>query len=250
MFEYLEEVKDDYDKYREEKTKLMIEKFNVLEKLRIDYENIRSKHYTDYINEDKRIHKEFNDREVILEEENEIMIFMRDQYIKKIYKNSVFDVEMIGSSFAKIMSYFEGKNFIFDEKIIPIDVVYYSKYSSEILRYAEVDFLLDYISENGICPVQKHPIEYDDSLVSLFDGEAYVLYDTKNINNTSGKLRFYDESGERKRNYADYLYDYIDELIKYRLENTDELTKKKCEELADLYISKAKYNKPKTLVKK
>lgn len=45
------------------------------------------------------------------------------------------------------------------------------------------------------------------------------------------------------------LQDFVDELIKYKLEIGEELTAVKCDELACLYISKLKDNKPKLLTK-
>ena len=98
-------------------------------------------------------------------------------------------------------------------------------------------------------PKQEYPIEYNDSLHILFRKDDLLLYECRKTNAKEHIVRFYGQFCGSMVSYCPKeLQDFIDELIKYKLEN-GELTSDKCDELACLYISKLKDDKPKLLTK-
>ena len=251
MFEFLEEIENDYDDYRKKMDKLGREKFIALENLDKNFNIINHKKSTLYDACWHKILEYASIREANLMHENREMLYKRKQYIKEVCENSVFDLKMVGPSFAKVLSFLRQENYEFNEKIVPIDIVYYTaKYSSEVLKYTTESFICGYISKNGIFPKQKYPIEYDDTLLLLFEKDDLVLYETRKLNTDLHTTNFYIEFGSGMiYPHEKELQDFVDELIKYKLETGEELTAVKCDELADLYISKLKYDKPKVLTK-
>ena len=251
MFEFLEEIKSDYDDYHKKMDKLNSEKFRALENLDSDFNNINCKKCNVYDASWHKILEDASIKEANLMHENEEMLQKRRQYIKKVCENSAFDLKMVGPSFAKVLSFLKQENYEFNEKIVPIDIVYYTaKYSSEVLKYTTENFICGYISKNGVFPKQEYPIEYDDVLSLLFEKDELVLYETRKLNTNFHTASFYTEFGSGMLySRSKDLQDFVDELIKYKLETGEELTAVKCDELACLYISKLKKDKPKTLSK-
>ena len=84
----------------------------------------------------------------------------------------------------------------------------------------------------------------------MFEKDDLVLYETRKLNTDLHTTNFYIEFGSGMiYPHEKELQDFVDELIKYKLETGEELTAEKCDELACLYISKLKDDKPKVLAK-
>ena len=99
-------------------------------------------------------------------------------------------------------------------------------------------------------PKQEYPIEYNDSLHTLFRKDDLLLYESRKTNAKEHIVRFYGQFCGSMVSYCPKeLQDFVDELIKYKLKTGEELTAVKCDKLADLYISKLKDDKPKVLTK-
>ena len=129
-------------------------------------------------------------------------------------------------------------------------VCYGGRFLDKILERKKEEFVCGYISKDGMFPKQEYPIEYNDSLHILFRKDDLLLYEYRKTNAKEHIVRFYDEfCGSMVSYCSKELQDFVDELIKYKLENSDELTTDKCDKLADLYISRLKDDKPKVLTK-
>lgn len=251
MFEVLKESDSDYENYCNKVSKLYKEKYMTLDKLEQDYMYNKSKYYNRYDSIKNEIIKNYNSREDILKYKNIDMLNTRELYIQGICRNSSFDLKIIGSSLARIMSYIKESNYEFNEENVLIDTVCYGgRFLDKILETKKEEVVCGYISKNGIFPKQEYPIEYNDSLHALFRKDDLLLYESRKTNAKEHIVRFYGQFCGSIVSYCPKeLQDFVDELIKYKLESDDELTAEKCEELADLYISELKKDKPKTLSK-
>lgn len=251
MFEVLKESNSNYVNYCNEVSELYKEKYMTLDKLEQDYRHNKSKYYNRYNSIKNEVIKNYNSREDILKYKNIDMLNKRELYIQGICRNSSFDLKTIGPSFARVMSYVKEGNYEFNEEAVLIDTVCYGgRFLDKILETKKEEFVCGYISKDGMFPKQEYPIEYNDSLHILFRKDDLLLYECRKTNAKEHIVRFYDEFCGSMVSYCPKeLQDFVDELIKYKLENSDELTTDKCDELADLYISKLKDDKSKVLTK-
>lgn len=251
MFENLEELNAAYEIYSNKMTELYKEKYKALDELEMNYKIKKCKCYNCYNTSKNELIDKFSIMEDNLTQKNYDLLKERKLYIQSIIDNSIFDCSIIGPSLAKVMSYLKGKNYKYNEEIVSIDMVcYVNRYLREPLGYVKNNFICCYISEDGKPFKQDYPIEYDDSLFSLSKDDCEVLYQNSKIDTKKYIRKFYSEfAGELTLNYVGSLQEFIDELIKYKIDSNKDLTLEKCDEVANFYISKLKDDKPKILVK-
>lgn len=251
MFEVLKESNSNYVNYCNEVSELYKEKYMTLDKLEQDYRHNKSKYYNRYNSIKNEVIKNYNSREDALKYKNIDMLNKRELYIRGICRNSSFDLKIIGPSLARVMSYIKESNYEFNEEAVLIDTVCYGgRFLDKILERKKEEFVCGYISKDGMFPKQEYPIEYNDSLHTLFRKHDLLLYESRKTNAKEHIVRFYGQFCGSMVSYCPKeLQDFVDELIKYKLETGEELTAVKCDELADLYISKLKDDKSKVLTK-
>ena len=240
MFKILEETEESYRNYQNELAEFRKKNFDLLSEIDREYVNAKNELEKQHDKKHEEQEKFFEEGLYVLEEKYSDVIDVRNAFLKRLPKRSIFDLKVIGSSLAKIVSYYEDGNYVFEEKSATIKMIRYPDLYNNLKYNFEKNIVCGYISKNGDFPEQDQPLDADYSISDLFTDNGFPLYccDAKYVKNTHMYQFYTDEY--KFLNAPKYLKDFIDELISYRIENRKDLSAEECNEIADNYISKLK----------
>lgn len=162
----------------------------------------------------------FNNRVV-----RESMFNTLESFNDLIVNNSNFNLNMIGNFLSKLLSVTQGREYEFKCTNNYIEtVVYQSPFPRNEKCFYNVYYLIPKLS---LQPPREEIIAYGVEK-SFFDvnSEVIVLRKDNMINKRNNDISFYDKNGNKSINTKniDVVYQFINELINYRIENnTDEI---------------------------
>lgn len=142
-----------------------------------------------------------------------------------IVNNSNFNLNMIGNFLSKLLSVTQGREYEFKCTNNYIEtIVYQSPFPRSEKCFYNVYYLIPKLS---LEPPREEKITYGVEK-SFFDAnsEIIVLRKDNMINKRNNDISFYDKNGNKSINTKniDVVYQFINELINYRIENnTDEI---------------------------
>lgn len=240
MFKILEETEETYRNYQNELAEFRRKNFDLLSEIDREYINAKNELEMQHNKKHEEQEKIIEEGLYALEEKYSDVIDARRAFFKRLPKRSIFDLKVIGSALAKIVSYYEDEDYLFEEKSATIKMIRYPDPYNNLKYNFEKNIVCGYISKNGDFPEQDQPLDADCSISALFTYNGFPLYycDAKYVKNTHMYQFYTDEY--KFLNGPKYLKDFIDELISYRIENQKDLSAEECNEIADNYISKLK----------
>lgn len=240
MFKILEETEETYRNYQNELAEFRRKNFGLLSEIDREYINAKNELEEQHDKKHEEQEKIIEEGLYALEEKYSDVIDARRAFFKRLPKRSIFDLKVIGSVLAKIVSYYEDEDYLFEEKSATIKMIRYPDPYNNLKYNFEKNIVCGYISKNGDFPEQDQPLDADCSISALFTDNGFPLYycDAKYVKNTHMYQFYTDEY--KFLNGPKYLKDFIDELISYRIENQKDLSAEECNEIADNYISKLK----------
>ncbi len=240
MFKILEETEETYRNYQNELAEFRRKNFGLLSEIDREYINAKNELEMQHNKKHEEQEKIIEEGLYALEEKYSDVIDARRAFFKRLPKRSIFDLKVIGSALAKIVSYYEDEDYLFEEKSATIKMIRYPDPYNNLKYNFEKNIVCGYISKNGDFPEQDQPLDADCSISALFTDNGFPLYycDAKYVKNTHMYQFYTDEY--KFLNGPKYLKDFIDELISYRIENQKDLSAEECNEIADNYISKLK----------
>lgn len=162
----------------------------------------------------------FNNRVV-----RESMFNTLESFNDLIVNNSNFNLNMIGNFLSKLLSVTQGREYEFKCTNNYIEtIVYQSPFPRSEKCFYNVYYLIPKLS---LEPPREEKITYGVEK-SFFDvnSEVIVLRKDNMINKRNNDISFYDKNGNKSINTKniDVVYQFINELINYRIENnTDEI---------------------------
>lgn len=161
----------------------------------------------------------FNNRVV-----RESMFNTLESFNDLIVNNSNFNLNMIGNFLSKLLSVTQGREYEFKYTTNYIEtIVYQSPFPRSEKCFYNVYYLIPKLS---LEPPREEKITYGVEK-SFFDKNSEIIVLKKeNINNKDNNISFYDKNGNKSINTKniDVVYQFINELINYRIENnTDEI---------------------------
>lgn len=162
----------------------------------------------------------FNNRVV-----RESMFNTLESFNDLIVNNSNFNLNMIGNFLSKLLSVTQGREYEFKCTNNYIEtIVYQSPFPRSEKCFYNVYYLIPKLS---LEPPREEKITYGVEK-SFFDAnsEIIVLRKDNMINKRNNDISFYDKNGNKSINTKniDVVYQFINELINYRIENnTDEI---------------------------
>lgn len=137
-----------------------------------------------------------------------------------IVNNSNFNLNMIGNFLSKLLSVTQGREYEFKCTNNYIEtIVYQSPFPRSEKCFYNVYYLIPKLS---LEPPREEKITYGVEK-SFFDvnSEVIVLRKDNMINKRNNDISFYDKNGNKSINTKniDVVYQFINELINYRIEN-------------------------------
>lgn len=156
----------------------------------------------------------FNNRVV-----RESMFNTLESFNDLIVNNSNFNLNMIGNFLSKLLSVTQGREYEFKCINNYIEtIVYQSPFPISEKGFYNVYYLIPKIS---LEPPREEKITYGVE-ESFFDKNSEIIVLKKeNINNKDNNICFYNKNGNKSINTKniDVVYQFIDELINYRIDN-------------------------------